>query len=227
MVFCRTKFEADKVAKLLKGHGFACEALHGDMPQGARNRVMEQVREGKVKVLVTTNVAARGIDVLHTSHVINYDLPEDPEWYVHRIGRTGRMGREGKAITFVTREEEKYISDIAYTAGSKIDLQKVPETGGKDKVRRVLDFFEFADRTGMVHFRVDLGAKDNVGMMQVFGAITRAAGLRDNDLGNVEVFPNFTEFEVPRELAARVFRAVHKRELLGKPVKLQVVERKF
>jgi ATP-dependent RNA helicase DeaD len=227
MVFCRTKFEADKVAKLLKGHGFACEALHGDMPQGARNRVMQGVRDGTVKVLVTTNVAARGIDVLHTSHVINYDLPEDPEWYVHRVGRTGRMGRTGKAITFVTKEEEKYLSDIAQTAKTKIELRQVPESQGKDKVQKVLDFFEYADRTGMVHFRIDLGRKDNVSMMQLFQALTRAAGLYEHDLGHVTVHEAYSEFEVPRELARKVYQGVHRRVLLGKPVRLAVVERKY
>jgi ATP-dependent RNA helicase DeaD len=227
MVFCRTKSEADKVAKLLKSHGFACEALHGDMPQGTRNRVMQGVRDSAIKVLVTTNVAARGIDVLHTSHVINYDLPEDPEWYVHRVGRTGRMGREGKAITFVTKEEEKYLADIAYTAGTKIDMQKVPETGQRDKVQKVLDFFEFADRTGMVHFRVDVGGQDGATMMNLFQAITRAGRLNEHDLGNVEVYARYSEFEVPRELARRVYASVHRKELLGKQVKLQVVERKY
>ena len=176
---------------------------------------------------MTTNVAARGIDVEHTSHVINYDLPEDPEWYVHRIGRTGRMGREGKAITFVTREEEKYIPNIATESGSRIDLMKVPETGGRDKVQKVLDFYEYADRTGMVHFRVDLGANDKVSMMQLFQALTRKAGLNEHDLGNVEVYGPYSEFEVPRELARRVYQAVHRRELLGKQVRLQVVERKY
>jgi ATP-dependent RNA helicase DeaD len=227
MVFCRTKREADKVAGLLKGHGFACEALHGDMPQGSRNRVMQGVRDGSVRVLVTTNVAARGIDVLHTSHVINYDLPEDPEWYVHRIGRTGRMGRAGKAITFVTKEEEKYLDDIAYTAGGEIKLRGVPETQGRDRVQKVLDFFEYADRTGMVHFRIDLGRKDRVGMMELFRALCRAAGLNEHDLGNVEVYEAYSEFEVPRELARRVYQGVHRRELFGKAVRLQVVERKY
>ncbi|HEV8360098.1 MAG TPA: DEAD/DEAH box helicase [Candidatus Thermoplasmatota archaeon] len=227
MVFCRTKHEADKVAKLLKSHGFACEALHGDLPQGQRNRVMQGVRDGGIKVLVTTNVAARGIDVLHTSHVINYDLPEDPEWYVHRVGRTGRMGREGKAITFVTKEEEKYLADIAYTAGTKIDLQKVPEHGGRDKVQKVLDFFEYADRTGMVHFRVDVGTQQGATKMAVFQALTRAARLNEHDLGNVQVYAQYSEFEVPRELARRVYQSVHRQNLLGKPVKLQVVERKY
>ncbi|MCA1814518.1 MAG: DEAD/DEAH box helicase [Halobacteriales archaeon] len=227
MVFCRTKHEADKVAKLLKGHGFACEALHGDMPQGARNRVMQGVRDSTIKVLVTTNVAARGIDVLHTSHVINYDLPEDPEWYVHRVGRTGRMGRAGKAITFVTKEEEKFLGDIAQTAGTKIELRQVPETGARDKVQKVLDFFEYADRTGMVHFRIDIGRKDNVSMMQLFQALSRASGLHDQDLGKVQVYEGYSEFEVPRELARRVYQGVHRRVILGKPVRLAVVERKY
>jgi len=227
MVFCRTKREADKVSMLLRGHGFSCEALHGDMPQGARNKVMTKVRNGELKVLVTTNVAARGIDVLHTSHVINYDLPEDPEWYVHRIGRTGRMGRAGKAITFVTREEERAISQLASQSGSKIDLAKVPEHEGRDKVKRVVDFFEFADRTGMVHFRLNLGTADGVDKMGLYRALIKRAGLYEHDLGHVEVHASWSDVQVPKELARKVYHSVHRQSLLGKEVRMQVVEQRF
>ncbi|MGY1606951.1 DEAD/DEAH box helicase [Geodermatophilus sp. SYSU D00700] len=101
MVFCRTKRTAQKVADELVDRGFAAAAVHGDLGQGAREQALRAFRSGKVDVLVATDVAARGIDVTGVSHVVNYQCPEDEKTYVHRIGRTGRAGREGVAVTFV------------------------------------------------------------------------------------------------------------------------------
>ncbi len=101
MVFCRTKRTAQKVADDLVDRGFAAAAVHGDLGQGAREQALRAFRSGKVDVLVATDVAARGIDVTGVSHVVNYQCPEDEKTYVHRIGRTGRAGREGVAVTLV------------------------------------------------------------------------------------------------------------------------------
>ena len=101
MVFCRTKRTAQKVADELVDRGFAAAAVHGDLGQGAREQALRAFRSGKVDVLVATDVAARGIDVTGVSHVVNYQCPEDEKTYLHRIGRTGRAGREGVAVTFV------------------------------------------------------------------------------------------------------------------------------
>ena len=105
VIFTATKRDADTIADRLNIAGFAAAALHGDMHQGARNRTLDSLRRGQVKVLVATDVAARGIDVPAITHVFNYDLPKFPEDYVHRIGRTGRAGRNGLAISLVNHSE--------------------------------------------------------------------------------------------------------------------------
>jgi len=105
MIFTRTKRNADRVAEDLDFRGFAVAAVHGDLGQGARERALRAFRTGKVDVLVATDVAARGLDVTGVTHVINYDCPEDPDTYTHRIGRTGRAGATGVAVTFVGWED--------------------------------------------------------------------------------------------------------------------------
>ncbi len=105
MIFTRTKRNADRVAEDLDFRGFAVAAVHGDLGQGARERALRAFRAGKVDVLVATDVAARGLDVTGVTHVINYDCPEDPDTYTHRIGRTGRAGATGVAVTFVDWED--------------------------------------------------------------------------------------------------------------------------
>jgi len=112
VVFTATKRDADNIADRLNIAGFAAAALHGDMHQGARNRTLESLRRGNVRVLVATDVAARGIDVPAITHVFNYDLPKFPEDYVHRIGRTGRAGRSGIAVSLVNHAEGMHVKRI-------------------------------------------------------------------------------------------------------------------
>jgi ATP-dependent RNA helicase RhlE len=112
IVFTRTKHGADKVVRQLNQQGLAAEAIHGNKSQGQRERALAAFRNGKVKTLIATDIAARGIDVDGITHVINYDLPNVPESYVHRIGRTARAGAEGFAISFCDHEERAYLRDI-------------------------------------------------------------------------------------------------------------------
>lgn len=113
IVFCRTKRGTDKLHEKLKRKKYInVDCIHGDMPQGARDRVMKKFRAGEVKLLVATDVVGRGIDVSGISHIINFDIPQSSDDYVHRVGRTGRMGREGVAFTFVTREEGDELTRI-------------------------------------------------------------------------------------------------------------------
>ncbi len=105
IVFCRTKRGAEKVAKRLHEDGIECREIHGNLAQNKREKVMAGFRKGKFDVLVATDLASRGIDVTNITHIINYDIPEDPEAYVHRVGRTARMGAAGKAFTLVTKEQ--------------------------------------------------------------------------------------------------------------------------
>ena len=122
IIFCRTKRGSDKLYEKLHRLHHKVAVLHGDLPQQKRSRIMQAFREGKLPFLVATDVVARGIDVTDISHIINYDLPEDPESYVHRIGRCGRMGREGAAVSFVTPDQGKEL-----TAIELLQEQLVPE----------------------------------------------------------------------------------------------------
>ncbi len=123
VVFTATKRDADVIADRLNIAGFAAAALHGDMQQGARNRTLSAVRNGQVRVLVATDVAARGIDVPTISHVFNYDLPKSPEDYVHRIGRTGRAGRNGLAISLVNHAENFNVRNIERFTKQQIPVE--------------------------------------------------------------------------------------------------------
>ncbi len=126
LVFCNTKRMVDEVTEALQGRGYFAEGLHGDMKQSQRDRVMNGFRNGKTEILVATDVAARGIDVDDVEAVFNYDLPQDDEYYVHRIGRTGRAGRCGQAFTFVKGKEVYKLKDIQRYCKTKILARPIP-----------------------------------------------------------------------------------------------------
>lgn len=127
IVFCNTKRKVDDVAKSLKQLGFKADGIHGDLNQGQRNKVLTGFRTGELNILIATDVAARGIDVSNIDAVFNYDLPLDPEYYVHRIGRTGRAGKTGKAFSFVTgRNEFRLLKNIEQFASVRIERRPVP-----------------------------------------------------------------------------------------------------
>jgi superfamily II DNA/RNA helicase len=126
LVFTSTKRDADVIADRLAAAGFAAAALHGDMQQNARNRTLNAMRTGRVRVLVATDVAARGIDVPTITHVFNFDLPRSPEVYVHRIGRTGRAGRDGTAISLAHHTETRNVKDIERFTRQDIPVSVIP-----------------------------------------------------------------------------------------------------
>lgn len=121
LVFSRTKHGADNIARMLKRAGIRSEAIHGNKSQGQRQRALGDFKSGKVKVMVATDIAARGIDVSELHTVINYDLPDAAETYVHRIGRTGRAGRSGVALTFCSQDEHAKVRDIQKLTGRKLE----------------------------------------------------------------------------------------------------------
>jgi ATP-dependent RNA helicase RhlE len=122
LVFTRTKHGADRVARDLTKHGFKAAAIHGDKSQNARQHALNDFKTGKLRTLIATDIAARGIDVDNLSHVINYEIPNVPETYVHRIGRTGRAGAEGVAYSFCDAEEKAYLKDIQKLIGKAITI---------------------------------------------------------------------------------------------------------
>jgi ATP-dependent RNA helicase DeaD len=120
IVFRRRKMTVDELVSQLEARGFDAAPLHGDMPQGRRDGVMLRFRSGRARLLVATNVAARGLDISHVSHVFSYDVPDDPEEYTHRIGRTGRVGRNGIAYTFMTNRDRKGVAEIERVTGAYV-----------------------------------------------------------------------------------------------------------
>jgi ATP-dependent RNA helicase RhlE len=126
LAFTRTKARANRLALALEKHNVPAERIHGDRSQAQRTRALADFKRGKVRVLVATDVAARGIDIADLGHVVNYDVPMVPEDYVHRVGRTARAEQTGDAITFVSHEEERLFRDIEKAVGRRIDRSKVP-----------------------------------------------------------------------------------------------------
>ena len=126
IVFCRTRTEVDTLSETLSGRGYRAEALHGGLSQEQRDRVMRRFRDGTADLLVATDVAARGLDIEHVSHVVNFDVPSAADAYVHRIGRTGRAGREGVAITLAEPREHRMLRNIEALTRQKIAVEQVP-----------------------------------------------------------------------------------------------------
>ncbi len=126
IVFCRTRIEVDELTEAMNAHGYRAEALHGGFSQDHRDRVMKRFRGEKADLLIATDVAARGLDIQHVSHVVNFDVPSEPESYVHRIGRTGRAGRDGVAITFVEPREHRLLRNIQRATGLTIEVATIP-----------------------------------------------------------------------------------------------------
>jgi ATP-dependent RNA helicase DeaD len=171
IVFCRTRTEVDELTETLSARGYPSEALHGGMTQQERDRAMNRLRSGSAELLVATDVAARGLDIASLTHVINYDLPNAPEAYVHRIGRVGRAGREGVAITLVEPREHHLLRNIERITRQKIEVAKVPtvadlRTRRLELTRAALREAAIADDTE--HYRVVVDAlSDEFDVVQI------------------------------------------------------------
>jgi ATP-dependent RNA helicase DeaD len=166
LVFCRTRLEVDEVTLMLNSRGRRAEAIHGGMSQVQRDRVMQAFRTGRTELLVATDVAARGLDIPHVSHVINYDLPSSAEIYVHRIGRTGRAGREGAAITILDPREQRLLRSIEQHTKAKVVAAPVPSVADllakrlertRDAVQQMIRAGDLDQFRGVVHAMAQSG----------------------------------------------------------------------
>lgn len=164
VVFCNTKKQVDDLISELKGRGYFADGIHGDMKQAQRDRVMNDFRKGKTEILIATDVAARGIDVDDVDIVFNYDLPQDEEYYVHRIGRTGRAGRAGLAFSFVTGKEIYKLKDIERYCKTKIMARQIPSLDDVkntridnlfEQVRKTLEAGGLADMRAIVEEKIN------------------------------------------------------------------------
>ena len=183
IVFCRTRTEVDELTESLNGRGYRAEALHGGLSQEQRDRVMKKFRANTADLLIATDVAARGLDVEHVSHVVNYDVPTSAEAYVHRIGRTGRAGRDGVAITLAEPREHRLLRNIEFLTKQKIQIAAVPTVA--DLRARRIEMTKAALRETIVagdldHFRavVDSLAQE-FDIMDVAAAAVKMVEARD------------------------------------------------
>ena len=223
MVFCSTKKMVDMLAHKLRAYGYSADAIHGDLTQAVRDKVMQKFRSGKLRILIATDVAARGLDIEDVTHVINYDIPENPEDYVHRIGRTARAGKSGKAITFVGQQEQHLVKAIEMFGRTKLEEHDVPESQGRDTVKKQLDLEEYADNFGMVPFRINIGKRDGVGMVDLIRFIERKTGIIEHLIGTVEVGDESSRLDIHKSVAFRAMKGLEQYSIQNKRVKIDLI----
>ncbi len=218
LIFCNTKHMVDELANELQNRGYFAEGLHGDMKQQQRDRVMKNFRSGKTEILVATDVAARGIDVDDVEVVFNYDLPQDDEYYVHRIGRTGRAGKTGKAFSFVKGKEVYKLKEIMRYCKTRIYARPVPtkqdvEEARCDKIMEHLDqIIEEVDLTKMVNLLEEqINNGDYTAMDLAAAFLYQALGKAGQDRGHQESF-SFEDTGAEEEGMVRLFVNIGKKQ---------------
>lgn len=226
VIFCQTKKMVDILEERLTSLKYKVEAIHGDLPQSKRERVIQDVRNDKTDILIATDVAARGLDIEDITYVINYDMPEDVDTYVHRIGRTGRAGKEGTAVSFVTSEEQHLVREFELRTGMTIEKRDVPEEEGmKDTVKKVIDYDQISDVFGMVKFEVNLGKNDGYGRVSLAEFIIRNARVRDTAIGKIQLGADSSIVEVHRDFGNRMTMDLTKCKHKGKHITVKVIQK--
>src|SRR5256714_9342859 len=226
IVFVRTKIRCDQLYRTLRDKGWDVKALHGDMSQGARDGVMISFKEGRLPLLVATDVAARGLDISSVTHIINFDIPTSPDVYVHRIGRTARVGRSGRAITFFEPRRRRAIEAIERHANTKIapwtEGAHVAPTPVEERPRRHSK--PHVARNGaepQVKLIVNAGRAAGLEVADLVSAVTTGAGLDGEAVRNVRLLDRFAFLEVPEADAERVVDAVSGRTVRGAELRIE------
>jgi ATP-dependent RNA helicase DeaD len=228
IVFVRTKLRCEQLYRTLRDRSMNVKALHGDMTQGARDGVMISFKEGRLPLLVATDVAARGLDISGVSHVINFDVPTSPDVYVHRIGRTGRVGRSGRAITFAESRQRREIEAIEKHAGVKLapwvkDAHVAPTAPRATPRRHSKPRLSPTVDGPARKLILSIGRAQDIEPGDIVHAITAATGLDGESVRNVRMLERFTFVEVPDTAADDVVTQLTGRELAGRPVALERV----
>ncbi|MBN2789491.1 MAG: DEAD/DEAH box helicase [Candidatus Delongbacteria bacterium] len=232
LVFCRTKSDVDTVSSKLIDRGYDAEAIHGDISQSQRERTLSKFRKQKTNILVATDVAARGIDVSDLTHVINFSLPYDPESYVHRIGRTGRAGKEGTAITFITPSEYKKLLQIQRFAGTDIRKSKVPSVDQiiQVKKKKIVDDIHsiLNDKIDKEYFELAENLLLDKDPVEILAAVLNhnfEGELDSNSYGHIQDISG-KERQVDEQGKARLFVALGKKDKMdAKKLVNKIVEK--
>jgi ATP-dependent RNA helicase DeaD len=245
IIFTRTKIGASKLEKTLKDKGLDVKALHGDLSQGVRDGVMISFKDHRVRLLVATDIAARGLDVDHVTHVINYDVPNSSETYVHRIGRTGRVGRTGRAITFVTPDQKDEIARIERDVKTKIGEWETPEerlehappprrrerSPRREREKEPQRDREPAAATNgdgekpeTTKLFVNRGENSGIDEEALRWALREGAVLPEESIHDVRVLHRFSFVEVDPDVAERTVEYLDGTKLEGKEIRLEIAK---
>jgi ATP-dependent RNA helicase DeaD len=232
IVFVRTKIRCEQLYRKLRDRGLNVKALHGDMSQGARDGVMISFKDERVKILVATDVAARGLDISTVTHIINFDIPTSPDVYVHRIGRTGRVGRSGRAITFVEPRQARELSAIEkhanthiapWAEGAHVAPAKLQERRPR-RHRKPHDAGAPVNGDGSFRKLIASGGRAaGLAESDLIGAVA-ATGLDGEAIRNVQLLEQFVLFEVPTDQAARVADSVDGTDVRGHTLRLELAK---
>ena len=218
LIFCNTKRMVELLEDRLGKHRFSSSTLHGDMSQNKREKVMLGFRDNQIKVLIATDVAARGLDVDGVTIVINYDLPDNPEDYVHRIGRTGRMGKKGNAWSFVGREDLRQLERIRTTWNLNIvksEAPELPDGVNRDPVRPRKDWAESSDPFGMVQISINAGENLISSKLSLSEWLISQAKVKELAIGEISINEKYTTVDIHAESAQRVLEILERREYNG------------
>jgi ATP-dependent RNA helicase DeaD len=248
IIFCRTKIGTSKLEKTLKDKGLDVKALHGDLSQGVRDGVMIAFKDHRVRLLVATDIAARGLDIEHVTHVINFDVPASSEVYVHRIGRTGRVGRTGRAITFVTPAQREEIDRIERDVKTSIGewespeerIEHAPRPRRRERAKPVEAGdgdeapaekgpaekapAEEAENGKAVKLFVNRGERSGIDEDDLRWALREGAVLPDEAIHDVRVLHRFSFVEVDPDKADRTVEFLDGTKLKGKEIRLEIAK---
>jgi ATP-dependent RNA helicase DeaD len=227
IIFCRTKIGASRLEKTLKDRRLDVKALHGDMSQGARDGVMISFKGGRVPILVATDVAARGLDIVSVTHIVNFDIPTSPDVYVHRIGRTGRVGRSGRAITFIEPRQRRALEAIERHANTKISpwaegAHIAPSVASEPPRRHRKPHDEARNGTGYRKLIASGGRAAGLSEADLIAAV-HGAGLDGEAIRRVRLLERFALLEVPGDDCDRVVAALDGTELNGHALALEPI----
>jgi ATP-dependent RNA helicase DeaD len=235
IVFVRTKIGVDRLARRLGDAGVRVKALHGDMSQGQRDGVMIAFKGGRERLLIATDVAARGLDITGVSHVVNYDIPNSPDIYVHRIGRTGRAGESGRAVTIITPKQRRELEAIErhakteiepWSANGKPRRKRDPDRDPDRQTRRPRHTKPHA-RDGVPYAKLILsaGRKHGIEPADVVKAVVDHTHLENDDVRNVKVLERFSFVDVPADRAQQVAESVSGEQVRGVELKMEVTKK--
>lgn len=227
MIFSNTRIGVDELYEDLKQLGYPCGRIHGGMNQRDRMREMDSFKKGKFRYLIATGVAARGIDVDDVSLVVNFDLPEDAESYVHRIGRTGRKGKEGLAISFVTESDNEFIEAIESYTGKELEQ---PEFPTEEAVQGAMAAFEEKISTrpemkvekgaklneDILKIHINAGKKQKMRAADIVGTLCNIEGMTKDDIGIINIMDISTYVEVLHGKGPMVLKVLQKKPLKGR-----------